>query len=151
MTAFCLEAGKALGTCSYCPQLSIWISNTQCHWSQSKASQHLCTSVYISMSVRVLELSRKFALRTLCNCQTTCRDALRFNLQERVTCLLFYVSCLLPCAGESGYSCCVFGWRLDFLMLSGPPCHPSTTSAQSSASVSAHHFLNDPIHLCFLF
>lgn len=73
------------------------------------------------MSVRVLELSREFALRTLCNCQTTCRDALRFNLQERVTCLLIYLSWLLPYAGESGYSCCVFRWCLDFLMLSEPP------------------------------
>ena len=40
-------------------------SATNARRSQSQAPQHLCTSEYISVSLRVLELSREIALRTL--------------------------------------------------------------------------------------
>lgn len=40
-------------------------SATNARRSQSEARQHLCTSEHISVSLRVLELSREVALRTL--------------------------------------------------------------------------------------
>lgn len=96
------------------------------------------------MSVRVLELGGEFALRTLCNCQKTCRGVLRFNLQERATCLFIYLSWGLPYAGERGDSCCVLRWCLDFLMLS----KPSLSSIHYLCPELCHSFCSSLLKWC---
>lgn len=75
-------------------------SATNASRSQSQARQHLCTSEHISVRLRVLELSREVALRTLATVRQSVGVLSGLTYRKEQHILLFTCLTVSACSGE---------------------------------------------------